>query len=127
MSTNTIGKTTARNSIYSMIANGFYLLSRFLLTPFILKYLSIEDYGLWSLCFVIISFLALTNIGLEGTYIKYVAEFHARQETDKINKLLSTGLLFTAVVSLLIVFGIWVGMPQILDMLRMQYGLIHHH
>lgn len=123
MSTNSIGKTTARNSVYSMIANGFYLLSRFLLTPFILKYLSIEDYGLWSLCFVIISFLALTNIGLEGTYIKYVAEFHARQETDKINKLLSTGLLFTAVVSLLIVFGIWAGMPQILDMLRIDTDL----
>jgi O-antigen/teichoic acid export membrane protein len=123
MNRNSIGKTTARNSIYSIIANTWYLLSRFLLTPFILHYLPLAEYGLWTLCFVVISFLALTSIGLEGTYIKYVAEFHARGENDKINRLLSTGLLLTFGLASFIMLVMWLAMPLILEMLKIETSL----
>jgi len=123
MKNRSIGKTTARNSIYSIIANTWYLMSRFLLTPFILHYLPLAEYGLWTLCFVIISFLALTSIGLEGTYIKYVAEFHARKETGRINRLLSTGLLLTSGLAVCVLVSMWMGMPLILDTLRIEAEL----
>jgi len=123
MKNNSIGKTTARNSIYSIIANGWYLVSRFLLTPFILHYLPLAEYGLWTLCFVVISFLALTAIGLEGTYIKYVAEFHARDETERINRLLSTGLLLTTGLAVCVLVSLWLAMPLVLDGLRIEPGL----
>lgn len=120
MNSNSIGKTTARNSIYSIVANTWYLLSRFLLTPFILHYLPLAEYGLWTLCFVVISFLALTSIGLESTYIKYVAEFHAREQTERINRLLSTGLFLTCGLAICILLTMWIAMPMILDMLRIE-------
>lgn len=123
MEDKSIGKTTARNSIYSIIANSWYLLSRFLLTPFILHFLNLKEYGLWTLCFVVISFLALTSIGLEGTYIKYVAEFHARGEKERINRLLSTGLLLTSVVAVCILTVMWLAMPQIISVLKIEPDL----
>ena len=123
MKSKSIGKTTARNSIYSIVANTWYLMSRFLLTPFILHYLPLAEYGLWTLCFVLISFLALTSIGLEGTYIKYVAEFHARKETERINRLLSTGLLLTSGLAAFILAAMWKAMPLILTTLRIEEDL----
>lgn len=123
MKNKSIGRTTARNSIYSIIANAWYLLSRFLLTPFILHYLPLAEYGLWTLCFVVISFLALTSIGLEGTYIKYVAEFHAREETERINRLLSTGLLLTSTLAAFILLSMWMAMPLIIETLKIEADL----
>lgn len=120
MKNDSVGKTTARNSIYSIIANVWYLLSRFLLTPFILHFLPLAEYGLWSLCFVVISFLALTSIGLDGTYIKYVAEFNARNETERINRLLSTGLLLTSGLAVFLLLAMWLAMPLILDAMRIE-------
>ena len=113
------GKAT-KNSYYSMLASGWYLGSRFLLTPFILHYLTLAEYGLWSLCFVVISFLALTSTGLETTYIKYVAEFHARQEVERANRLLSTGLLLTCIASVVLMTGMWLGMGLLLDILKIE-------
>jgi O-antigen/teichoic acid export membrane protein len=115
-----VAAKATRNSLYSMLANGWYLLSRFLLTPFILHHLTLAEYGLWSLCFVVISFLALTSTGIEATYIKYVAEFHARQEIERVNRLLSTGLLLTCLLSLLLLTGLWLGMGLILDLMKIE-------
>lgn len=123
MESKSIGKTTARNSIYSIIANTWYLLSRFLLTPFILHFLPLAEYGLWTLCFVVISFLALTSIGLEGTYIKYVAEFNARAENERINRLLSTGLILTSGLAVFLLALMWVLMPHIINVLKIEPDL----
>ena len=69
------------------------------------------------------SFLALTSFGLEGTYIKYVAEFYARKEFDRINRLLSTGLLLTIVVSTIILLVLWIAMPLLISTLRIEEEL----
>lgn len=121
--TESIANKITKNSIYSIVANGWYLLSRFLLTPFILLYLNLAEYGLWMLCFVVISFLALTSIGLEGAYIKYVAEFHARDQIDRANRFLSTGLLVSTLFSILVILLVWTGMGLLLDLLRIEETL----
>lgn len=119
-----LNKRTARNSLYSMGVNAWYLLSRFILTPFILHYLSLEEYGLWSLCFVVMSFLALSSMGLEGTYIKYVAEFDAKGQTDRTNRLLSTGLIVTTCFAVIILISMWVSMPYLLALLKIAPHLV---
>lgn len=117
-----VGRTT-RNAFYSMLASGWYLVTRFLLTPFILHYLSMAEYGLWSLCFVVMSFLAMTSMGFEGAYVKYVAEFHARNEPDRINSLLSTGLILTSGLSLFLLSVLWLGMEPLLSVLDIDKDL----
>ena len=118
-----IGRRTARNSISSLMVNSWYLLSRFLLTPLTLHYLALNEYGLWSLCFVVMSFLAMTSMGIEGAYIKYVAEFHAHQQSDRINRLLSTGLVLTSLIALVFLCGLWLSMDWLLDLLKISASL----
>lgn len=123
MNQETVAGKTVKNSMYSMVANIWYLLGRFLLTPFVLMHLPMDEYGLWTICFVVTSFLAMTSIGLEGVYIKYVADFHARGETEKINRLLSTGIICTTVLGILLMTGIWTGMDQIISLLNIEQHL----
>lgn len=118
-----IAKRAAGNSLYSMLASGWYLLSRFLLTPFILHYLSMAEYGLWSLCFVVMSFLAMTSMGFEGAYVKYVAEFHAGEKMHRINALMSTGLFLSIVLAIILLVILWLGMEPLLKLLDIEQGL----
>ena len=88
-----ISKTVSRNSLFTVIYNGWYLGSRLILTPVILSYVTIEEYGLWSYCFVVLSYLATTAFGFNNTYIRYTADYRSRNENEKLNELLSTGLI----------------------------------
>ena len=65
-----IGRKVARNSVASMGAVGIYFLSRLALTPFILHYVNLTEFGLWSMCFVILSYvLRLRMTDLESLRI----------------------------------------------------------
>lgn len=105
----------ARNSIVGMLANGFYLISRLLLTPFILVHVSLEEFGLWSFCFVIISFAGLSGTGISSAFIKFTAEFHARDEEEKISEILTVGTLVLAFLSIVIFAGVWFFTPLLLE------------
>lgn len=124
MTSSSLNRKATRNSLYSMAVNLWYLLSRFLLTPLILHYLSLAEYGLWSLCFVVMGFLALSSMGLEATYIKYVAQFHAEKRPEAINQLLSTGLLVTSIFALVTLVVLWQGLPVLVSLLNIPADLI---
>jgi O-antigen/teichoic acid export membrane protein len=65
------------------------------LVPFLLSRIGLEAYGIWTTIFILVTYVGLSTMGISNVYIKYVAEFHARQEYDKANALLSTGLAVT--------------------------------
>ena len=58
------------------------------LVPFLLSRIGLEAYGIWTTIFILVTYVGLTTMGVSNVYIKYVAEFHARQEYDKANALL---------------------------------------
>lgn len=118
-----IGRRTARNSIYSLAANVWNLLSRFLLTPLTLYFISIDEYGLWSLCFVVMSFMAMTTTGIEVAYVKYTAEYHAKGRQEDINRMLSTGIFIAGSIMTLLLIGLWFGMDQIMTWLQIDAPL----
>lgn len=98
-----------------MLANGIYLISRLLLTPFILVHVSLEEFGLWSFCFVIISFAGLSGTGISSAFIKFTAEFNASNEEEKISEILSVGTLVLAIASVLIFAAVWFFTPILLE------------
>ena len=118
-----LAKTVSRNSLYTIIYNVWYLGSRLILTPLILAHVSIEEYGLWSYCFVVLSYLALTAFGFNNTYIRYAADYRSRNENDKLNELLSTGLITMICLSLVLFPLFWLLIPWLLDLLGIDPGL----
>jgi len=95
----------------------WYLGSRLVLTPLILSYVSIEEYGLWSYCFVVLGYLALTAFGFNSTYIRYAADYRSRDENDKLNELFSTGLISMIIFSSVLFSIFWCLVPWLVSIL----------
>lgn len=61
--------------------------------------LGVELLGVWSLTVAVASVANLSNLGFSTAIIKYVAEYDAKEESEKISK-----LLYTAIISISVLF-----------------------
>jgi O-antigen/teichoic acid export membrane protein len=107
-------KKLASNALSGMVATMIYMVSRLFLTPFILHYLSLAEFGLWSLCFIILSYAGMGGFGVNSTYIRYSARYLAEGKEREISKLLSTGIAYMLSFSLLFCSLLYLIMPFIL-------------
>jgi len=104
-----------RNIFSSVGAKILYLVTRFFLPPLILAYISLEEYGIWSLAFILIGYLGMSAFGVSNVYIRYVAQFHAQGQEHRIGDLLSTGVTFVSLIGLLLLALLWFLLPILLD------------
>lgn len=104
-----INRHFGRNVAATIVARVVNMGRGVLLVPFLLAHIGLEAYGIWTTIFILVTYVGVTTLGISNVYIKYVAEFHARREYDKANRLLSTGLAVTiplcATVFLCFLFG----------------------
>lgn len=108
-----------------MFAKAFYLVSRLCLPPLVLSHISLADYGLWSASFILIMYIGLTDVGFSNVYVRYSAHYHAQDDTPSINKLLSTGVVTLSALSVLVLGGLWLVLPHVLDFLKV--AAAQHH
>ncbi|MFO7870635.1 MAG: oligosaccharide flippase family protein [Kiritimatiellia bacterium] len=88
-------QTVIRNTIFSSLEFGVGLIVSLLLTPYIIAKLGLEQYGIFALVGVLISFCSLLDVvGTGRAFVKYVAEFSAREEHSRINELVSLGFSY---------------------------------
>jgi len=85
----------ALTSLLNIIGVGLGFVVSLFITPFMLRTLGQEAYGVWVLvtAFSVVSgYLSLLDLGLQSAVVKFIAEHHARQEVDAINQVFSVGL-----------------------------------
>ncbi len=119
------GSSFYHNSLAQMAGRLLYLLTRVGLPPLILNFVSLEEYGLWSTCFLLISYVSMGTFGVSNVYIRYVAEYSIKKEYNSINGLLSTGLMLTFIFSALALCGVWLAMPLLLTSFNVAPQLHH--
>lgn len=95
------------NLATSALAWGWPVLLAFAATPYIVKGLGNDGYGIRGLVSSITGYFALLDLGLNGAVTKYIAEYRAKNQNSQIAELLGTTLTtFTAlgIVGGLIIF-----------------------
>jgi O-antigen/teichoic acid export membrane protein len=115
----------SRNVAVAMLANILYMASRLALPPIILSYISLEEYGIWSYCFVLIGYLSMTVFGFANVYVRYGAVYKANQEIGQMNRLVSTGLLLVSGLSILFLGLIALLLPSFLKIMNTSADLLH--
>ena len=80
----------AGNAVASYAGQLTAVLVGFLLTPFILRGLGPDLFGVWALVLSIQGLAGLLDLGVTTSVVKYVAEHEARGELDMINRVVST-------------------------------------
>jgi len=73
------------------------------LTPYILYKLGIQLFAIWSLIFVVTTYLGFLDFGISSSFAKYIAEYNAKKDFTSLNSVITCGLLFFAGYSIILV------------------------
>jgi len=88
----------ARNATLNIATEGWLALVLLVNIPFLVKFLGEESFGLFSLAWVVVGYLAFLDIGVSTATIKFTSEYLARQERSQVAKLLRTALAANSVM-----------------------------
>ncbi len=109
-----VGSRIAKNSIFNVVRTFLTVPITLIITPYTIYHLGQKEFGVWALVGVISSYAQLSDFGITESLIKFMAEFKAREETERLNQLINTaisiyfvlgitfGLLFIALMPLVV-------------------------
>jgi len=96
-----------RNSVFNSIGHIWATGVAFVLTPYIVRRLGAEQYGMWILILAWLSYVGLLDLGLGEAVIKYLAEYAALKNWVDARQLMGTGLAFYLMLSICLVGITW--------------------
>jgi O-antigen/teichoic acid export membrane protein len=115
ISQNDLQELISKNLFISVSAKIFYVFTRLFIPPLALSFVTLEEYGLWAICFVIISYFNLGAFGVANVYIRYVASYHATNEINKINGLVSTGIVLVTIINFMFLLALLFLLPTLIE------------
>src|SRR5712675_3419421 len=82
------------NVLWSWFGVAFNIFIGFVLSPYVIRKLGPEGYGIWALLFSVIGYYGLLDFGFKSALIRYTALYRARGEFERINELINTILFY---------------------------------
>lgn len=91
----------ARNTIYNAVAQVAQMASAFVFMPFLIRLFGASNYGVFLLAGSVTGYLGLLDLGVGASLTKRVAEYRAKDSERELDAVISSALLFYAVVGLI--------------------------
>lgn len=101
-----LSQKVIRNTFYNTIGRFWGGLVTLCLSPYIIHRIGREQFGIWAIAAILTGYFGLFDFGIGLSFVKYISEFYAKKEYDKINEVVNTGFVFyslLAALSILIV------------------------
>lgn len=95
----TASRRFARNAGWTVLGFVVSLASGLVLSPFIVRTLGAERYGVWALVFALIEYVWLCDLGLRSAVLKFSAQYQAQQDADRVNQVVNTALVYFSIVA----------------------------
>ena len=92
--------------VISYIALVFNTVSAILLTPILLKYLGVEEYGLYQMVYSVAHYILILDLGISTVMVRYISEFRARNDkrAEK-NFAMIAGMVMAAIMVAVVLVG----------------------
>src|SRR5579871_5507984 len=90
------GKRFVLNVFWNWLGVAVTIVSAFLVSPYMIRKLGPEAYGIWALSFALIEYFAFFDLGFRGATTKYVAHYWALEQYDKVTEVVNTGVTYAA-------------------------------
>lgn len=81
---------TTFNAFAFVWSNGIWVF----LVPYLLGGLGKEAYGVWALAGIAVGYVGMMDAGVGRSFVKHLAEAHASCEVGRLNRIVSTGMVF---------------------------------
>ncbi len=89
-----------RNVVYYFIARMWLFVLTLATTPYVVSRLGIDAYGVFAIVSVIATYFSFLDLGLGGAVIKYVAEYHAKKDYLRLEKVIGTSITLYVLIGL---------------------------
>ncbi len=103
------GKKFVLNVFWNWMGVGAGLISGLLLSPYMIRKLGPEGYGVYALSFLLVEYYWFLDLGFRSATVKYVAHYWATREFNKVSEVVNTAVTYASlaagVVFCLVVFG----------------------
>ena len=120
--TQTRQKRLFKNGAYSLLSWLFPLLPAFVVTPIVVKSLGNEIYGVYAVVLGFISYFFTFGIGKAAA--KYIAEYRASGETEKISDIISSTIILSYLLGIIGILAVSLSAKIIVtDVLRISQPL----
>lgn len=110
-------RSILKNSVANMGAALPPAVAMLITLPLIVRMLGLEAYGILTMVMAITGYFAVIDINVTAGSIKYVSEYHAREELAKVNEVISFGVLFYLGLGLIGAMAIGLGAPWLVGIL----------
>ncbi|MBN1155736.1 oligosaccharide flippase family protein [candidate division KSB1 bacterium] len=110
-----------KNAQYIFIQKMTVPVINLLVTIYIVKKLSISDYGIYNLLLAIIGYLTLfSSMGMLNVFQRYVPEYNTTEEFYILKKLFRSGILLRLLLTVLCLALIWLFKDQVNHLLKVE-------
>ena len=99
------------NVLWNWFGISITLFSALILSPFIIRRLGDENYGLWSLTVSLVEYYWLLDFGMRSATIRYSAHYMSTGEHDKVNEVVNTNLAYALSLAPVFVLVAWFAGP----------------
>ena len=89
----------ARNAAANLFAYTFIAVVSFMLSPFVVRHLGADGYGVWSLAAGLVGYLSLLDFGIRQAVNRFVAHHRAVGEHDRSSDVVSVAARLFAMIS----------------------------
>jgi O-antigen/teichoic acid export membrane protein len=98
-----------KNGLYNTAAGVLRIGLGILTIPLLIRQLSPEEYGLWTLASTVIAVITLAEAGLSTTTTVFIAQDLGEENTDGLSQTLTITLTIMLVMATLAAIGLWLG------------------
>lgn len=88
----------ARNATLNFLTEGWIFLVLIAAIPKLVSFLGETSFGLFSIAWVVVGYLAFLDIGVSSSTVKFTSEYLAKQNTSQIGRLIRTALAANSVM-----------------------------
>lgn len=85
----------------------------FFLSPYIIRKLGDQRYGIWALAFAFIDYYTLFDFGFKTAIVNLISRFRSQNAEDQINEVINTALFYFIGLGMLIFALTWFSAPQL--------------
>lgn len=109
-----VGSRIAKNSIFNLSRTLLTIPITIFITPFIIRHVGKEQFGIWALVGVISSYAQLSDFGITDSLIKFMAEYKAKNDSLQINRLINTAFTVYVAISIVLCTILLLALPFII-------------
>lgn len=110
--TEPISQKIIRNTIFNTIGRFWGILVALFLTPYIIGHIGIDRFGIWAIVGVLTGYFGLLDFGIGTSFVKYISQFYAKEDHEKINQVVNTGFIFYSIFAVsIIILGFFIIKP----------------